>query len=104
MTAQPTQDECALIQSQDVASHLEESETLDASGTALDDRRRQLYGNLFFLLQKETKYIANLTKLLDLAEIDALLQTVMFTIYGNQYDSREEYLLLSMFQVRHFTS
>ena len=31
-------------------------------------------------------------------EIDSLLQTVMFTIYGNQYESREEHLLLTMFQ------
>jgi len=35
-----------------------------------------------------------------MAEIDQLLQTVMFTIYGNQYESREEHLLLTMFQVR----
>lgn len=34
-----------------------------------------------------------------MAEIDQLLQTVMFTIYGNQYESREEHLLLTMFQV-----
>ena len=31
-------------------------------------------------------------------EIDSLLQTVMFTIYGNQYETREEHLLLTMFQ------
>ena len=37
-----------------------------------------------------------------MAEIDSLLQTVMFTIYGNQYESREEHLLLTMFQVRSF--
>ena len=36
-----------------------------------------------------------------MAEIDQLLQTVMFTIYGNQYESREEHLLLTMFQVCH---
>lgn len=33
-----------------------------------------------------------------MTEIDSLLQTVMFTIYGNQYESREEHLLLTMFQ------
>jgi Ras GTPase-activating-like protein IQGAP2/3 len=33
-----------------------------------------------------------------MAEIDSLLQTDMFTIYGNQYESREEHLLLTMFQ------
>jgi len=37
-----------------------------------------------------------------MAEIDSLLQTVMFTIYGNQYESREEHLLLTMFQVRRY--
>lgn len=37
-----------------------------------------------------------------MAEIDSLLQTVMFTIYGNQYESREEHLLLTMFQVSIF--
>jgi hypothetical protein len=39
-----------------------------------------------------------------MAEIDALLQTVMFTIYGNQYESREEHLLLTMFQVFSFVT
>jgi Ras GTPase-activating-like protein IQGAP2/3 len=33
-----------------------------------------------------------------LGQIDNLLQTVMFTLYGNQYDEYEEHLLLSMFQ------
>ena len=65
----------------------------------LDDRKRQLYGNLFYLLQAEPRHIAALARLVSLAEIDNLLQSVMFTIYGNQYDSREEFLLLSMFQV-----
>jgi len=67
-------------------------------GTIPDDRKRQLYGNLFFLLQSEPKHIAMLTRLVSLSEIDTLLQTVMFTLYGNQYESREEYLLLTMFQ------
>jgi hypothetical protein len=35
-----------------------------------------------------------------LGQIDNLLQTVMFTLYGNQYDEMEEHLLLSMFRVR----
>ncbi|KAG5439946.1 hypothetical protein PCANB_000228 [Pneumocystis canis] len=63
-----------------------------------DDRKLQQYGNLFFLLQTEPRHIAALCRLVSLSEIDALLQTVMFTIYGNQYESREEHLLLTMFQ------
>ncbi|TPX62320.1 hypothetical protein PhCBS80983_g00554 [Powellomyces hirtus] len=90
------QNRMALDEQQEVASHLEEIET--AEGFLPDDRKRQLYGNLFFLLQTEPRHIAALARLVTLAEIDTLLQTVMFTIYGNQYDSREEYLLLSMFQ------
>ena len=50
-------------------------------------------------MQSETQYIARLTKFVTMAEIDTLLQTVMFTIYGNQYESREEHLLLTVFQV-----
>lgn len=58
----------------------------------------QQYSNLFFLLQSEPRHIAALCRLVSLTEIDTLLQTVMFTLYGNQYESREEHLLLTMFQ------
>lgn len=67
-------------------------------GVFPDDRKLQQYGNLFFLLQTEPRHIATLCRLVSLSEIDGLLQTVMFTIYGNQYESREEHLLLTMFQ------
>ncbi|KAG2232300.1 hypothetical protein INT48_009321 [Thamnidium elegans] len=63
---------------------------------ALDEQHE--YGNLFYLLQSEPRHIAILCRLVSLAEIDTLLQTVMFTLYGNQYESREEHLLLTMFQ------
>lgn len=59
----------------------------------------QLYGRLFFLLQTSPEYIAHLTRMVTLREIDGLLQTVMFTLYGQQYEDREEHLLLSMFEV-----
>lgn len=63
-----------------------------------DRKKTELYGNLFFLLQSEPKNIAILCRLVSMAEIDSLLQTVMFTIFGNQYEQREEHLLLTMFQ------
>ena len=65
------------------------------------DPHSQLYSNLFFLLQAEPRHVASLCRMVNLSEIDTLLQTVMFTLYGNQYESREEHLLLTMFQVRH---
>ena len=56
-----------------------------------------LYGRLFYVLQRETQYLARLTRLVSLGEIDNLLQTVMFTLYGNQYEAFEEHLLLALF-------
>lgn len=55
---------------------------------------------MFFILQTHPEYIAKLTRLVSQKEIDGLLQTVMFSLYGNQYENREEHLLLSMFEVR----
>ncbi|TDL25862.1 Rho GTPase activation protein [Rickenella mellea] len=63
-----------------------------------DNRKLQQYSNLFFLLQSEPRHIAALCRLVSLAEIDTLLQTVMFTLYGNQGESSEEHLLLTMIQ------
>ena len=64
-----------------------------------DERRMQHYSNIFYLLQSEPRHIAILCRLVSLSETETLLQTVMFTLYGNQYESREEHLLLTMFQV-----
>lgn len=85
-------------QQNEVASHLEDGLELQ-EGSFPNDEKTQKYGNLLFLLQSEPRHIAHLCRLVSMAEIDALLQTVMFTIYGNQYESREEHLLLTMFQV-----
>jgi Ras GTPase-activating-like protein IQGAP2/3 len=88
----------ALTDQQELALAIEEGARDTQEGTLPDSHKRQLYGNLFFLLQTEPRHIAMLARLVQLSEIDTLLQCVMFTLYGNQYDSREEYLLLSMFQ------
>ncbi|KAK3812152.1 MAG: Rho GTPase activation protein [Benniella sp.] len=90
------QNRMAIAEQREVAEHLEEADSTD--GLFPDDRKLQSYGNLFFLLQTEPRHIATLCRLVSLTEIDTLLQTVMFTLYGNQYESREEHLLLTMFQ------
>jgi hypothetical protein len=61
-----------------------------------------LYGTLLYLLQCDTKLISVLVRISSPSEMDSLLHTVMFTLFGDQYDAREEYLLLSMFQVTEF--
>jgi Ras GTPase-activating-like protein IQGAP2/3 len=92
------QNRMALEEQNEVASHLDDSGDL-SEGTFPNDEKTQKYGNLLFLLQTEPRHIAHLCRLVTMAEIDSLLQTVMFTLYGNQYESREEHLLLTMFQV-----
>ncbi|KAJ6782056.1 hypothetical protein PWT90_03874 [Aphanocladium album] len=91
------QNRMALEEQNEVASHLEDATDMQ-EGFFPNDDKTQKYGNLLFLLQSEPRHIAHLCRLVSMAEIDSLLQTVMFTIYGNQYESREEHLLLTMFQ------
>ncbi|GAA5914324.1 hypothetical protein JCM6882_008161 [Rhodosporidiobolus microsporus] len=90
------QNRMALDEREEVKEHLEDVDEGEESD--MDERRMQQYSNLFFLLQSEPRHIASLCRLVSLSEIDTLLQTVMFTLYGNQYESREEHLLLTMFQ------
>ncbi|ODM19096.1 hypothetical protein SI65_05713 [Aspergillus cristatus] len=91
------QNRMALEEQNEVASHLDDAAD-PQEGFFPNDDKTQKYGNLLFLLQTEPRHIAHLCRLVSMAEIDSLLQTVMFTIYGNQYESREEHLLLTMFQ------
>ncbi|KAE9407728.1 Rho GTPase activation protein [Gymnopus androsaceus JB14] len=90
------QNRMALDEQREVERTLEEVDPTE--GHYPDDRKMQQYSNLFFLLQSEPRHVAALCRLVSLSEIDTLLQTVMFTLYGNQYESREEHLLLTMFQ------
>lgn len=71
---------------------------INRTTTLKDKRLKEFYGQLFYVLQNDTRFIATLASLVKLGEIDNLLQTVMFTLYGNQYDESEEHLLLSMFK------
>ncbi|KAK2743232.1 glyceraldehyde-3-phosphate dehydrogenase 1 [Myotisia sp. PD_48] len=91
------QNRMALEEQNEVASHLDDATEVQ-EGAFPNDDKTQKYGNLMFLLQSEPRHIAHLCRLVSMSEIDSLLQTVMFTIYGNQYESREEHLLLTMFQ------
>lgn len=63
-----------------------------------DDATLTKYANLFYLLVTEPRHIASLCSLVSLHDLDLFLQTVMFTMYGNQYDEREEHMLLTLFQ------
>lgn len=98
------QNKIAAEEKKEVADALED--IVEDDGSHMDEKRMGMYSNLFFLLQSEPRHVASLCRLVSLAEIDTLLQSVMFTLFGNQYEQREEHLLLTMFQVSYpsFTS
>jgi Ras GTPase-activating-like protein IQGAP2/3 len=96
------QNKIAADEKRQVAETLEELGEVD-EGLWPDEKKMGQYANLFFLLQSEPRHVASLCRLVSLSEIDTLLQTVMFTLYGNQYEQREEHLLLTMFQVSGLT-
>lgn len=80
----------------DIESPAEEH--LDIRRVILEHKQLQLYSNLFYLLMTEPRHIATLCLLVSPEELDMFLQTVMFTIYANQYEDFEEHLLLTVFQ------
>ena len=63
-----------------------------------DDQRDQ-YEQLFYMLQTEPRYLGKLPSVLRNEQIPPFIQTCAFTIFGDQYSEREEFLLLSVFRV-----
>ena len=60
---------------------------------------RDLYGCMFYYLQCRPQYLGALVRVLTArADVDRLVRTVVFTVYGDQYENREERLLLCLFK------
>ena len=57
---------------------------------ALQPKKRQGYGQLFYILISQPEYLAALTQCIDHYEIDGFLRTVVLTLFGDQFESREE--------------
>eukprot|EP00027_Filamoeba_sp_ATCC50430_P012203 CAMPEP_0168574896 /NCGR_PEP_ID=MMETSP0413-20121227/19350_1 /TAXON_ID=136452 /ORGANISM="Filamoeba nolandi, Strain NC-AS-23-1" /LENGTH=918 /DNA_ID=CAMNT_0008608319 /DNA_START=71 /DNA_END=2824 /DNA_ORIENTATION=+ len=62
-----------------------------------DPKKLELYQNLFYLLQTETKYIANLVYMMNTEQMDSFLDTVILTLFGDAFSPREEFLILKLF-------
>eukprot|EP01112_Ceratiomyxa_fruticulosa_P011633 TRINITY_DN3172_c0_g3_i1.p1 TRINITY_DN3172_c0_g3~~TRINITY_DN3172_c0_g3_i1.p1 ORF type:complete len:840 (+),score=226.31 TRINITY_DN3172_c0_g3_i1:340-2859(+) len=63
-----------------------------------EPKRLALYQNLFYLLQTEPKYLANLVYLMSQDDMERFLDTVILSLFGDAYSPREEFLLLSLFK------
>jgi len=61
--------------------------------------KKKLYEQLFHILQRDPRYFASLAKHVRARDISDYVKTVVFDMYGDQYDSREERLLLTLFQM-----
>lgn len=56
------------------------------------------YGRLFYVLQNDIEIVSTLCFHISLSQLDNVVHIVLFTLYGNQYDQREERLLLNLFR------
>jgi len=91
-----------------IKNRLTPEEVLEAKGAIMEVRDKlvmlsdrtlyERYGRLLYLLRTRTVYLSRLARSIKLTEMDNFLQTVMFTLYGNQYEEDEEHLLLTMFK------
>jgi len=91
-----------------IKNRLTPEEVLEAKGAIMEVRDKivtlpdrslyERYGRLLYLLRTRTVYLSRLARSIKLGEMDNFLQTVMFTLYGNQYEEDEEHLLLTMFK------
>ncbi|MES1916946.1 MAG: hypothetical protein MHM6MM_008715 [Cercozoa sp. M6MM] len=61
-------------------------------------QRQTQYGRLLYLLQTEPRILAAIASNVSGADIPSFVQTVVFDLFGDQYDSREERLLLTLFE------
>jgi Ras GTPase-activating-like protein IQGAP2/3 len=52
------------------------------------------------VLRKQPRYLASMVKFLTFAEMEPLVQTITFSLFSDLYLAREEYLMLSLIDVR----
>lgn len=75
--------------------HIEEKEVPDFSQSP---KLIEHYQDLFYLLQTESRYMANVIYLIQDEVVTPFLYTVIVTLYGDAFSPREEFLCLKLFQ------
>ncbi|KAJ5073892.1 gtpase-activating protein [Anaeramoeba ignava] len=74
-------------------------EEQEAKPTFIKDTKwNENYGRFFHTLFYKPQFIASVLRQLNPIECEKVLQLVMFTIYGNHYDEKEEKLILMLFE------
>ena len=71
------------------------SETTDISS---NKKLMEGYSNLFYALQVEPRYLAKIARVVPVGKMDAFIELLLLTLYGDSYSPREEYLILQLFK------
>ncbi|KAJ3224105.1 hypothetical protein HDU81_008739 [Chytriomyces hyalinus] len=70
----------------------------DSVDVELDADLKESYAKLVSLLRSEPIHLASLAHAISLNEMNASLESSILTIFGNQFNRREEWMLLSLLQ------
>lgn len=70
----------------------------DGSGGGLLGDQHEDFVEFCYLLQNHPEYLGRACKYLSGKDVPGFIQIVIFDLYGDQYDTREERLLLQLFQ------
>lgn len=81
-----------------VKQNKDEPGTTDSKSKLQEKEVLENYSKLFYLLQTESKYLAQLLYMVPQDKVDSFLQTTILTLYGYAFSPREEYLILNLFR------
>ncbi|KAL0480376.1 Ras GTPase-activating protein, partial [Acrasis kona] len=76
---------------------MKKSELTSQHAMVINDENIQVYGTMFHLFRVNPQYLASLIRIIRITDSDTLLQTVIFTLFGDQFDQHEENLMLRLF-------
>jgi len=74
------------------------AEQMNANQNKLDAKKLEYYQDAFYLLQTEPRYLAKIIFLVQPDQMESFLETVILTLFGENFFPREELLLLKLFQ------
>lgn len=85
------------IQPSDI-QNLEKTDNKGRNECSSTLQNREVYEKMFYILQKNPRYFAVLAQRLETRDMTEFVNTIIFDMYGDQFDSSEERLLLTLFQ------
>jgi Ras GTPase-activating-like protein IQGAP2/3 len=63
----------------------------------LPAKKVEAYGDFFYILQTEPRYLAKCLYLLQPQQVETFLESTIITLFGEAFSPREEYLILNLF-------